>query len=253
MFVSCHEGLPKATPMPRADAAVLDELSRFDTPSTFNAIRTLLGGGPEGEGLEHMGGVPVNYADQSIRTMYPELGLAIGYATTCEVTTNDHDVDALDWNDYYDYLDATSGPIMAVIKDVDTRPGRGSSLGDIMSLQHRLLGATGIVVDGTVRDSSGLRKAGLPVWATGRVPGHGLFHVVRYDAPVVIGGLRVCPGDLLIADEDGVLAVPASIELPELVAELAAIQRRETGLAAQYREPGATLATIRTYFETYFD
>jgi len=227
-------------------------ITEFDTAMVFNAVRTLLGGGPEGEGLEHIGGVPVNYADQSLRSMLPELGCAAGYATTCEVTTNDIGVDALPWADYYDYLDRTPGPTMTIFKDVDSRPGRGATLGDIMALQHGLLGSQGIIVDGTIRDTQGLRRAGLPVWATGRVSGHGLFHVVRYDAPVVVAGLRITPGDLIVADEDGVISVPASIEPDALVAELASIRERETALAAEYARPGMTLAGIRTYFETYF-
>jgi regulator of RNase E activity RraA len=227
-------------------------LTDYDTAMVFNAVRKLLGGGPEGEGLERIGGVPVNYVDQTIRARFPELGVAVGRATTCEVTTNEQGVDALSWDDYYDYLDRTPGPTVTIIKDVDSRPGRGSSLGDIMVLQHKMLGSTGIVVDGTIRDSVGLRRAGLPVWATGHVSGHGLFHVVRYDAPVVVGGLRITPGDLLVADEDGVIAVPDSIDLDELVRELAAIRDKEALLAAQYEIPGMTLAGIREYFKTYF-
>ena len=121
-----------------------------------------------------------------------------------------------------------------------------------MALQHGLLGSRGIIVDGTIRDSSGLRRAGLPVWATGRVSGHGLFHVVRYDAPVIVAGLRITPGDLLVADEDGVVSVPESIGTDALIAELAMIRERETALAAEYRKPGMTLAGIRKYFTTYF-
>ncbi len=48
-----------------ADPEVLAALATFDTPSIFNAFRTLLGGGPEGEGVEHQGGVPVNYTDHT--------------------------------------------------------------------------------------------------------------------------------------------------------------------------------------------
>lgn len=69
-------------------------IADYDTAMVFNAVRTLLGGGPEGEGLEHIGGVPINYPDQTLRSMLPDLGCAVGHATTCEVTTNDTGVDA---------------------------------------------------------------------------------------------------------------------------------------------------------------
>lgn len=238
--------------MTRADPEVLAAIARFDTPSVFNGVRTLLGGGPEGEGLEHRGGVPVNYTDHTMRAMLPELGMAVGYATTCEVTTNNRDFPDLPWDDYYDYLDATPGPTLTVIKDVGTRPGRGSSIGDIMAEQHKMLGSTGMIVDGTIRDIAGLRRVGIPVWGWGQVSGHGLFYTTRFDAPVTVADLAVSPGDLLAADADGVVRIPASIDPGELLAEMQAARRREDALIPRYYEPGASLASIRRYFADGF-
>lgn len=230
----------------------LQAIAGFDTPSVFNTVRTLLGGGPEGESLKGRGGVPINYMDQTMRCQLPQLGMAVGHAVTCEVTTNDEDTPELPWADYYDYLQATPAPTIAVIKDVDTRPGRGAALGDVMSSMHRMLGVSGIVVDGTVRDLAGLERAGLPVWATGRVSGHGLFHLGRIDVPVVAAGLRVTPGDLLAADVDGVVSIPAEIDLEELLAELHAVRRREDGLNAEFARNGATLSSVRAHLAEHF-
>lgn len=238
--------------MTKADPAILAVIAAFDTPSVFNGIRSLLGGGPEGEGLEHRGGVPVNYTDHTMRAMLPELGMAVGYATTCEVTTNNRDFADLSWDAYYDYLDATSGPTISVIKDIGTRPGRGSSIGDIMAEQHKLLGSTGMVVDGTIRDIKGLLRAGLPIWARGQVPGHGLFFTTRFDAPVTVSDLAVSPGDLLAADGDGVVKIPKSIDPSDLLAELEASRRREEALVLEYLKPEANLEAIRAYFADGF-
>lgn len=238
--------------MSQTDAAVLAAIAEFDTPSVFNGVRSLLGGGAEGEGLEQRGGVPVNYTDLTMRAMLPELGMAVGYATTCEVTTNNRDFADLPWDAYYDYLDAAPGPTMTVIKDVGTRSGRGSSIGDIMAEQHKLLGSVGMVVDGTIRDIRGLRRAGLPIWATGQVPGHGLFFTTRFDAPISVSDLAVSPGDLLAADGDGVVKIPASIDPVDLLAELEASRRQELALVEQYLKPGATLGQIRAYFADGF-
>lgn len=230
----------------------LANIARFDTPSVFNVVRTLLGGGPEGEGLKGRGGVPINYTDESMRCMLPELGMAVGVAVTCEVTTNDEDSPELPWGEYYDYLEATPGPKITIIKDVDSRPGRGAALGDVMASMHRLLGVTGIVVDGTVRDISGLRRAGVPTWATGRVSGHGLFHLVRVDVPVTVADLPVDPGDLMAADADGVVSVPRQVDPVDVLRELEAIRRREDGLNEQFAKPDVTLASIREYLATHF-
>ncbi|HJR91879.1 MAG TPA: hypothetical protein VJ938_05530 [Acidimicrobiia bacterium] len=234
------------------DAEALSAISAFDTPSVFNAIRSLLGGGPEGEGLEHRGGVPVNYTDHTMRAMLPELGMAVGYATTCEVTTNYRDFPELSWDSYYDYLDAAPGPTMTVIKDVGTRPGRGSSIGDIMAEQHKLLGSEGMIVDGTIRDIGGLRRVGLPIWGWGQVSGHGLFFATRFDAPVTVADMAVSPGDLLAGDADGVVKIPASIDPVELLHEMQAARRREDALIPQYARPGADMASIRQYFAEEF-
>lgn len=234
--------------MTRTDPEILSAIAKFDTPMVFNSVRTLLGGGPEGEGLEHRGGVPVNYTDHTMRAMLPDLGMAVGYATTCEVTTNNRDFPELPWDSYYDYLDATPGPTISVIKDVGTRAGRGSSIGDIMAEQHKMLGSQGMVVDGTIRDISGLRRVGIPIWGWGQVPGHGLFYTTRFDAPITVADLNVSPGDLLAADADGVVKIPPTIDLTELLAELQALRRREDALIPEYYKPGATLAGIREYF-----
>lgn len=238
--------------MTKNDQDVLTAIAAFDTPSVFNAIRALLGGGPEGEGLEHRGGVPVNYTDHTMLAMIPELGMAVGYATTCEVTTNNRDFAELSWDDYYDYLDATPGPTISVIKDVGTRPGRGASIGDIMAEQHKLLGSRGMVVDGTIRDIRGLQRAGIPIWARGQVSGHGLFFTTRFDAPITVADLAVAPGDLLAADADGVVKIPDSIDQGALLAELQASRRREEALVLEYAKPGANLAGIREYFADGF-
>lgn len=239
--------------MSKTDSAVLAAISTFDTPSVFNCVRSLLGGGAEGEGLEHRGGVPVNYTDHTMRAMLPELGMAVGYATTCEVTTNNRDFADLPWDDYYDYLDATPGPTITVIKDVGTRSGRGSSIGDIMAEQHKMLGSMGMVVDGTIRDIAGLRRAGIPIWAKGQVSGHGLFFTTRFDVPVTISDLAVAPGDLLAADADGVIRIPESIDPVDLLAELRATRRQEEALVLEYLKPEATLASIRAYMADGFE
>jgi regulator of RNase E activity RraA len=75
-------------------------------------------------------------------------------AQQVEVTTNDHDARVAAGEDtfvpYYRALAQTSGPLVAVFKDVDSAPGRGASMGDGMARRHRSLGVVGAVVDGTV-------------------------------------------------------------------------------------------------------
>lgn len=81
--------------------------------------------------------------------------------------------------------------------------------GDLMVSCMDKLGVVGIVVDGTVRDISTLREIGMPVFARGTVCGAGdKDGPGEVNFPIACGGVVVNPGDLILADEDGVVVVP---------------------------------------------
>lgn len=88
--------------------------------------------------------------------------------------------------------------------------------GELLSTAARARGARGAVVDGLIRDVSKIREMNFPVYAAGSKPvdskGRGI--VVEYNVPVECGGVGVNPGDLIFADEDGVVAVPADLIEP---------------------------------------
>ncbi|MCP2324218.1 regulator of RNase E activity RraA [Hamadaea flava] len=84
-------------------------------------------------------------------------------------------------------------------------------LGDMLVRYFKLRGGAGIVVDGRVRDAPRIRALGVPVWCTGTTPHYAsqteLFPYA-FNVPVGVGGTLVTPGDLIVADEDGAVAVP---------------------------------------------
>lgn len=182
--------------MQRLPDRVLKGLAAHDTATVFNAMVACLGLPNE------------EYTDHTIRCLLPELGSVIGYAATVELTTNDPDPPVVSWRGHYRHLEETEGPHVVVMRDVDSRPGRGASFGDVMAAMHRRLGVAGVIVEGTVRDLDGIRDVGLPVFAWGEVPGHGRFSAVRLGAPVTVGQLRIYPGDLIMADRNGCVRVP---------------------------------------------
>ena len=200
---------------------VLAAFKEFDSPTIFNAVDLKIG--PSNE----------DYTDHRICSLLPELGPIIGYAVTAEVTTNDPDSSAVPWEEYYGAIHQAEGPVVAVIKDVDSRPGRGASFGDGMARLHQRLGAVGAIVDGTVRDLPGIRQVGLPIFAWGTVPGHGVFAATRVNTPVTVGQVRVRPGDLIFGDEDGCVRIP--VQHAEEILELAAgVREKEAGIFAFY-------------------
>lgn len=100
-------------------------------------------------------------------------------------------------------------------------------IGEIMVGEAKLKGFGGIVINGAIRDSAVIRKDGFPVFAAGvthRGPykdGPGEINV-----PVCIGGMTVMPGDIIIGDEDGVLAFPPE-EAEALIAKAQAQKTKE--------------------------
>jgi regulator of RNase E activity RraA len=233
----------------RSSQETLEELRDHETALIVDSLTSMLGGDPTGLAPSRVapGGVPLLYSDPGLRCMFPEAGSAIGRVVTCEVTTSDDHPHGIEWDAYYDHLDRTPGPIFAVIVDVDSHAGRGAAAGDGMLSQHRMLGVSGLLVEGAIRDSSGMRRVGTPVWARGRTPGHGVFRLVRFGATVAAGGMRLGDGDLLVGDEDGVVRIPAGTDLDDLLDRVTQRQEWEAELLAQYRLPDADLARIRAY------
>jgi regulator of RNase E activity RraA len=88
---------------------------------------------------------------------------------------------------------------------------RNAPWGELLSTAAMARGARGAVVDGLVRDVKKIFGLGFPVFARGMKPvdsrGRGL--VMDYNVPVECGGVVVTPGDLIVGDYDGVVAVPA--------------------------------------------
>jgi 5-oxopent-3-ene-1,2,5-tricarboxylate decarboxylase / 2-hydroxyhepta-2,4-diene-1,7-dioate isomerase len=84
------------------------------------------------------------------------------------------------------------------------------TLGDILGLRARTLGAAGIVTDGGVRDSAAVAALGMPVYSAGPHPAVLGRRHVPWDADVTVacGGATVQPGDVIVGDDDGVLVIP---------------------------------------------
>ena len=101
---------------------------------------------------------------------------------------------------------AQPGDVLVVVSDA---PTSGAQWGDMAAHYALKAGLAGVVVQGCVRDTDTLRALGSATWATHVLSthpdkaGHGSVNV-----PVVCDGVRVEPGDLVVADGDGVIVVP---------------------------------------------
>ncbi len=85
-----------------------------------------------------------------------------------------------------------------------------AGIGGLMATAMKYRGFAGAVIDGSVRDTPQIRKLQFPVFSRGVVPSTTInhFRVVGTNVPVTCAGVRVNPGDIVTADEDGVVVVP---------------------------------------------
>ena len=103
---------------------------------------------------------------------------------------------------------------------------------ELVGLAARKAGAVGAVIEGTVRDTAALREMRFPIWSRGVHANHtekngpGAVNV-----PVVCGGVRVDPGDIIVADDDGVICIPPA-DAPAVFAKARARAEREVKVRA---------------------
>lgn len=167
------------------------------------------------------------FADSGIRAMVPGVKV-VGRAVTLRVV----DADAIAVNRALAELVAGDVLVIDMAGDVVHAP-----VGAVTACAAACAGAFAIVVDGVVTDIVELRALGLPVFARGttalttkRRGGTGS----TLGVPVRCGGARVNPGDLVLADDNGVLFASADV--------LAGVV--DAALASDHAEP-ATLARLR--------
>ncbi|HYF93782.1 MAG TPA: RraA family protein [Symbiobacteriaceae bacterium] len=114
----------------------------------------------------------------------------------------------------------------------------GAMWGELTSMEAMQKGVLGVVVDGAVRDVASVRELGFPVWARHITPRVGSNRTVgTTGGTVVCGGVAVRTGDLIVADDDGVVVVPQE-RIAEIVAKTEAIEVKEVDMAAKVKAGG---------------
>ncbi|MEM6742902.1 MAG: RraA family protein [Pseudomonadota bacterium] len=126
-----------------------------------------------------------------------------------------------------------------------------STWGGMATYAATLKGIDGLVVDGGVRDREEILEFGLPVFATHvtPTPGKTRLKVEAVGEPVICGGVRVAPGDVIVADGSGVVVLPAARaeEMARLAADYAEDDRRameDLKAGMSFREALAKYAKI---------
>ena len=117
--------------------------------------------------------------------------------------------------------------------------------GDIMTFVATKKGVAGTVIDGVCRDIPGIKKNDYPIYtkSTYMVTGKDRVTVDYVNKPVAISGVQVCPNDIILADDTGVVCIPDAVA--EKVADIAeSIEATEQAIIAEV-ENGSTLKDAR--------
>jgi regulator of RNase E activity RraA len=114
--------------------------------------------------------------------------------------------------------------------DVVVLDGRGARneglFGDLLTLRIKTMGAAGIVCDMCVRDGPHMAEKDIPIFCLGSASPGGTVFNVDYNVPIGCAGVLVCPGDIMVGDDDGVVVVPQAI-LPGVVEQALLVEARE--------------------------
>jgi 4-hydroxy-4-methyl-2-oxoglutarate aldolase len=114
-------------------------------------------------------------------------------------------------------------------------PSLDGSFGELFATALTYRGVRGIVTTGGVRDVVDLREMGFPAWA-GAQNAQGTVKATAgaVNVPIVVGGTIIHPGDIVVADDDGVLCVPRGTAATALAAADERVAK-EAGARAAYR------------------
>src|SRR3984885_3422907 len=177
---------------PQTDNALIADFRRVEVASVSDALEQLTG---KRMYMSHR--------------MHPILTTKFaGFARTVLLKKDEGNSDPAALNGMLAAIDqgSTDSVYVMVLEDGENIAGMGGLMGTAMAAR----GYSGAVIDGGVRDVAYLRKIGFPVYATGIVPSTSVHHYRFAGAqiPLVCNGVPVNPGDIVVADSDGVAVVP---------------------------------------------
>lgn len=123
--------------------------------------------------------------------------------------------------------------------------------GDILCARMKQRGVAALVTDGVVRDAAGVLGMGLPVWCRGAAapPSVAGLTFVNWQEPIGCGGVAVYPDDVVVADDDGAVLIPAAL-LEEVVATAPEQERLETWIMQEVEQGAALLGLYPPNDET---
>ena len=108
--------------------------------------------------------------------------------------------------------------------------------GDILCERIRVREVAGLITDGVIRDLAGVLRTNLPVWCEGTAAPSSVTGLtfVGWQVPIACGGVAVFPDDILVADDDGAVVIPAAL-LDEVVEAAVEQEKLEAWIVDEVR------------------
>ena len=181
-----------SSPTQVSDSELIAQFRRVEVASVSDAIEQIIG--------------KKMYMSHHMQPIF--VSKFVGFARTVQLKKDEGNKDPNALNGMLEAIDqgGTDSVYVMSVEDGEDIAGMGGLMGTAMASR----GYAGAVIDGGVRDVAYLRKIGFPVFATGIVPSTSVHHYRFAGAqiPLVCNGVPVNPGDIVVADSDGVTVVP---------------------------------------------
>ncbi|MFW6146558.1 MAG: orotidine 5'-phosphate decarboxylase / HUMPS family protein [Planctomycetota bacterium] len=160
--------------------------------------------------------------------------VAVGPAVTVRTVAGD-------WSKPVQAIDVAQ-PGEVIVIDAGGRPP--AVWGELATESAVGKGLSGLVVDGAVRDTADIRRLDFPVWSS-HVSSHAgdAKGVGEINVPIVLDGRRIAPGDWIVADDDGVMVLPAARAV-EMANRAANVLEAENRVRQEIRDQSSTLAKV---------
>jgi regulator of RNase E activity RraA len=157
----------------------------------------------------------VGFTDSTVRCIFPDFPAVAGYAVTAKVRSAAPPMSGRTYyywrTDWWQQILAIPEPRIVVLQDEDDPPGLGAFVGEVHSSILRSLGCVALVTNGAVRDLPEVRAKGLQLFAGNVSVSHAYAHISSFGEMVVVGRLKIRPGELLLGDLHGVVSIPLHI------------------------------------------
>ena len=144
-----------------------------------------------------------------IRPLFPH-ARAAGYALTVQTVPAAEIAPAEPYKGELAAVDALRPFDVMLVSSCDW-----SFWGELLSTAARYRGSRGIIIDGYTRDTVAITEMGFPTFCRGIHPADSLgrLDVAAHNVPIQCGGVDVEPGDLVLADADGIVVIPRAVAI----------------------------------------